>query len=87
MANPAKACECLSIFFMGIILTPFKTTVTQKSIVTIVQTEKTTATAATDSGLFSAAGYISKGISGSQGPSTNNMKSGQNERDMCFFWE
>ena len=54
---------------------PKERSITILSIVTIVTTPKTPATSTRPKVLLFAAGYISKGIKGSQGPNTKIVKS------------
>ena len=55
-----------------------------KSMVEIVITPKIEATSTTFNMLFLAAGYIIRGINGSQGPKTNIVKSTQGVRLVDF---
>ena len=71
IANPAKACEYRSSLCKGNLDKPYDDARTIASMVAIVVSPKTDATRATLSMLFLAAGYMIKGIRGSQGPKTN----------------
>lgn len=74
MANPARAWLYFSSLCTGNRDTPREVAMTTASMVAIVVSPKTEATIATLPISDRAAGYIRRGISGSQGPKTNMMK-------------
>jgi len=74
MVSPARAWEYLSACGKEIFDKPKYEAMTQASIVVIVTSPKTIATATTANTLDLAAGYIMRGISGSQGPKTKMTK-------------
>lgn len=74
MIPPARACVYFSIFFIGISSSPQNGSMTIASIVDMVVAPKTRATRITPVMLALAAGYISIGINGSQGPMMNMVK-------------
>lgn len=65
---------------------PYRSSSTDTSIVEIVQILKTPATATIAHGVCTAAGYISSGINGSQGPNTNMMNSTHGVIDALVSW-
>jgi hypothetical protein len=72
---PAIGCIYFSNIFVGNIFIPYNDTITMPSMVPIVQMEKIADTYTTPKVLALAAGYISNGIKGSQGPNTNIVNS------------
>ena len=70
MVSPARAWEYLSACGKAILDSPKYAAMTQASIVVMVTTPKTIATATIANTLDLAAGYMMSGISGSQGPKT-----------------
>lgn len=71
MASPADACEYLPSFSVDNFESPMCDSSTIVIIVAIVTSPNAEVTITTPHPLFLAAGYITRGIKGSQGPNTN----------------
>jgi hypothetical protein len=74
IAKPARPWEYLPSLASGSFDKPYNEARTIHSMLAIVTKPKTDATRPTPIILLSAAGYIRRGISGSQGPNRNTMK-------------
>ncbi len=84
MVAPARACVYRSKRPMGSRFAPRERSMTILSIVAIVTIPKTPVTSTRPKVLLLAAGYISSGIRGSQGPNTKMVKSIQGVRFFAF---
>ena len=84
IARPARACEYRSSLPNGSLDSPAEEAQTIVIIVPTVVRANTDATRATAVILPLAAGYMMRGISGSQGPNTNIVKRIYGVRDNAF---
>jgi len=80
IAGPASACEYRSSLWTGILRSPWTDASTIVSIVNRVVRPNTDTTTTTLGILCLAAGYITRGINGSQGPNTNIVNRTQGVR-------